>query len=59
MLDPDDPEFYECQQRYDDAELELLELMRKALSIPEGELTLPPPGYSYTTDQTAVSKDKP
>jgi hypothetical protein len=45
--DPDDPEFYERQQRYDDAELELLVVMREALSIPEVDMTLPPPGYSY------------
>jgi hypothetical protein len=31
--DPDDPEFYERQQRFDDAEYELLVLMRQALSI--------------------------
>jgi len=45
--DPDDPEFYERQQRFDDAEFELLVLMRQALSIPEGDLTLPPPGFSW------------
>jgi len=38
--DPDDPEFYEQQQRYDDAEFELLVLMREALSIPEADLTV-------------------
>jgi hypothetical protein len=45
--DPDDPEFYERQQRFDDAEYELLVLMRQALSIPEGDLSLPVPGYSW------------
>jgi len=57
--DPDDPEFYERQQRFDDAEYELLVLMRQALSIPEGDLSLPVPGYSNTADETAVSKDEP
>lgn len=42
--DPDDPEFYERQQRFDEAEYELLALMRQALSIPEGDLSLPVPG---------------
>lgn len=42
--DPDDPEFDKREQRYDAAELELLVLMREALSIPEGDLTLPPSG---------------
>ena len=45
--DPDDPDFHERQQKYDDAELEMLTLMRKALSIPETDLSLPPPGYSH------------
>lgn len=45
--DPDDPDFHERQQRYDDAELEMLGLMRNRLSIPEGDPELPPPGYSY------------
>ena len=31
--DPDDPDFHERQQKYDDAELEMLVLMRKSLSI--------------------------
>jgi hypothetical protein len=57
--DPDDPEFYERQQRYDDAELELLVLMRQALSIPEGDLSLPPPGYTYAADHAPVSEGKP
>jgi hypothetical protein len=55
--DPDDPAFYERQQRYDDAELELLVLIREALSIPEADLTLPPPGYSYETPRTPVTDD--
>lgn len=45
--DPDDPEFYERQQKFDDAEFELLVLMRQALSVPEGDPSLPPPGYKY------------
>lgn len=45
--DPDDPDFYERQQKYDDAELGMLVLMRKSLSIPDVDPTLPPPGYSY------------
>ena len=45
--DPDDPDFHERQQKYDDAELELLVLMRASLSIPDVDLTLPPPGYSW------------
>jgi hypothetical protein len=44
--DPDDPEFYERQQRFDDAEYDLLRLLRQALSIPEGDPSLPLPGYS-------------
>jgi hypothetical protein len=44
--DPGDPEFYERQERYDEAEHELLTIMRKTLSIPEGDLSLPLPGYS-------------
>jgi hypothetical protein len=43
--DPDDEEFYERQQKFDDAEYDLLVLMRQALSIPEGDPSLPPPGY--------------
>lgn len=57
--DPDDPEFCERQQRFDDAEYELLVLLRQALSIPEGDLSLPVPGYSNTPEKTAVSEDKP
>jgi hypothetical protein len=45
--DPDDPEFYERQERYDNAELAMLVLMRKRLSIPEGNPELPPLGYSW------------
>lgn len=52
--DPDDPDFHERQQRYDDAELEMLVLMRHSLSIPDLDLTLPPPGYSY--DQLTKSE---
>jgi hypothetical protein len=44
--DPNDPEFYERQQRYDAAELKLLVLIRAALSIPEDDRTLPLPGDS-------------
>jgi hypothetical protein len=47
--DPDDHEFYEGQQKFDVAEFELLVLMRQALSIPEGDPSLPPPGYRYET----------
>lgn len=43
---PDDPGFHERQQKYDDAELAMLVLMRNRLAIPEGDPTLPPPGYS-------------
>ena len=57
--DPDDPEFYERQQRFDDAEYELLVLLRQALSIPEGDLSLPVPGYSNMPGETAASEDKP
>jgi hypothetical protein len=32
--DPGDPDFHERQQKYDDAELEMLVLMRESLSIP-------------------------
>ncbi|TGA93206.1 hypothetical protein [Streptomyces sp. MZ04] len=45
--DPDDPGFYERQQKYEEAELEMLLLMRRSLSIPEADLALPPPGYTY------------
>ncbi|PVC97549.1 hypothetical protein DBP12_16455 [Streptomyces sp. CS014] len=43
---PDDPSFSEREQQFDEAELEMLLLMRESLSIPEADLTLPPPGYS-------------
>ncbi|SRR6266498_2232186 len=56
--DPDDPEFYERQQRFDNAEYELLVLMRRALSIPEAVLSLPVPGYSNTPEGTVASEDK-
>jgi hypothetical protein len=52
--DPDDPEFYERQQKFDDAEYDMLVLMRQALSIPEGDPSLPPPGYRYETSPEAV-----
>jgi len=45
--DPEDPDFHERQQKYDDAELAMLTLMRESLSIPGVDPTLPPPGYSY------------
>ncbi len=54
--DPDDPEFCKRQQRFDDAEYELLVLLRQALSIPEGDLSMPVPGYA--ADVAAPSKDK-
>jgi hypothetical protein len=41
-----DPEFYERQERFDNAEYELLALIWQALLIPEGDLSLPLPGYS-------------
>lgn len=44
--DPDDPEFYERQEKFDQAEHDLLVLIRQALSIPEGEPGLPLPGYT-------------
>jgi len=44
--DPEAPDFHERQQKYDDAELEMLVLMRQSLSIPDIDPTLPPPGYS-------------
>ena len=56
--DPDDPEFYERQQRFDNAEYKLLVLMRQALSIPEGDLSLPVPGYSSTPDGVVDSGDE-
>lgn len=56
-VDPDDPEFYERQQKFDDAEFELLVLMRQALSIPEGDPSLPPPGYRYEVTPTDGSEE--
>jgi hypothetical protein len=50
--DPDDPDFYERQQKYHDAELEMLLLMRQSLSIPEADLSLPLPGYSYEASKS-------
>lgn len=44
--DPDDPEFYEHKEKFDQAEYELLALMRQALSIPEGNPSLPLAGYA-------------
>jgi hypothetical protein len=52
--EPDDPDFYERQQRYDDAELAMLGLMRARLSIPEGDLGLPPPAYSDDAGTASV-----
>lgn len=57
--DPDDPDFHERQQKYDDAELEMLTLMRKGLQIPEGDLTLPPPGYSGTDEPPGGARPGP
>jgi hypothetical protein len=48
--DPDDPEFYERQERFDNAEYDMLHLLRQALSVPEGDLSLPLPGYSRDGD---------
>ena len=44
---PDEPDFHERQEKYDQAELAVLMLMRNRLAIPEGDVELPPPGYSY------------
>lgn len=44
--DPDDAKFYERQARFDAAEYSLLVLIRQALSVPEGDLSLPVPGYA-------------
>jgi hypothetical protein len=54
--DPNDPDFYERQQKYDDAELQMLALMRDRLSIPEGDLGLPPPGYSWEQAQIPMAE---
>lgn len=53
--DPDDPKFYERQEKYDDAEHELLILIRQALTVPEGDLSLPVPGY--TADEISSSEN--
>jgi hypothetical protein len=53
--DPDDPQFSERQERFDAAEYTLLVLMRQALSIPEGDLSLPVPGY--VADDAASSEN--
>jgi len=53
--DPDDPEFYERQEKFDKAEHELLTLIRQALSIPEGDMSLPLPGYASAA--TAAGED--
>jgi hypothetical protein len=53
--DPDDPEFYERQDKFDQAEYELLLLIRQALSIPEGDISLPLPGY--TSEETGANED--
>ncbi len=55
--DPDDPGFSALQQRYDDAELVMLGLMRARLSIPEGDPELPPPGYSYYPEGQAAADE--
>jgi len=51
---PDAPSFYERQQKYDEAELVMLLSMRQSLSIPEADLTLPPPGHAYLENQAGV-----
>lgn len=40
--DPDDEKFFELQESYDDAEVELLMQIREDLAIPGGELTVIP-----------------
>ena len=57
--DPDDGEFYERQQRFDDAEYELLVLLRQALLIPEGDPSLPLPGYSLGGTSPAGDQTEP
>ncbi|MFD7340906.1 hypothetical protein ACFV98_33690 [Streptomyces violascens] len=47
---PDDPAFGDLNEAFDQAEHEMLSLMRRSLSIPEGDLTLPLPGYSDEAD---------
>jgi len=56
--DPEDDDFHERQQKYDDAELKMLGLMRDRLAIPEGDTNLPPPGYSFIrVEQAAPDSD--
>ena len=58
--DPDD--FHERQQKYDDAELEMLLLMHRSLSIPDADPLLPPPSYSYrelTPEETESDETGP
>ena len=50
--DPDDPEFYERQERFDGAEYTPLVLIRQVLSIPEGDLSLPVPRLHSPGDCT-------
>lgn len=57
--DPDDRDFHERQQKYDDAELEMLTLMRDSLRIPEGDLTLPPAGHSWTDEPPGEGEPRP
>lgn len=45
--DPDAPDFYERQEKYDHAKLQMLVTMRKSLSIPDVDPNLPPPGCSW------------
>jgi len=53
--DPDDPEFYGRQEKFDQVEYELLALIRQALSVPEGDLSLPLPGYAF--EERAANED--
>ncbi len=50
---PENPDFHERQQKYEEAELEMLLLVRRSLSIPEADSALPPPGYTYESDPAA------
>jgi hypothetical protein len=52
-------EFYERQQWFDDVEYELLVLLCQALSIPEGDLSLPLPGYASDGTNSAGEQAKP
>lgn len=45
--DPECADFHERQEKYDEAELVVLMLMRNRLAISEGDMELPPPSYSY------------